>query len=55
MLDDIGDGLLRNRPLDIGSAKLVLSGGEVLISKLNPRIPRVLRAVSHDVPTVAST
>lgn len=53
-LDEIGDGRMESTG-DIGSAKLILSGGEVLISKLNPRIPRVLRAVPHEVPTVAST
>jgi type I restriction enzyme S subunit len=53
-LDEIGDGRLES-PDEIGSGKLLLSGGEVLISKLNPRLPRVLLAEAHDVPTLAST
>lgn len=53
-LDEIGDGRLEP-PDEIGSGKLLLSGGEVLISKLNPRLPRVLLAEAHDVPTLAST
>ena len=53
-LDEIGDGRLE-QPDEIGSGKLLLSGGEVLISKLNPRLPRVLLAEAHDVPTLAST
>jgi type I restriction enzyme S subunit len=53
-LDETGDGS-REDPEEIGSGKLVLSGGEVLISKLNPRKSRVLVAQPHDCPTVAST
>jgi type I restriction enzyme S subunit len=53
-LDEIGDGRLE-QPDEIGSGKLLLSGGEILISKLNPRLPRVLLAEAHDVPTLAST
>ena len=53
-LDEFGDGCLE-APSEIGSGKLLLSGGEVLISKLNPRLPRVLLAEAHDVPTLAST
>ncbi len=53
-LDEVGDGRLEP-PDEIGSGKLLLSGGEVLISKLNPRLPRVLLAEAHDVPTLAST
>ncbi|MGC2207518.1 MAG: restriction endonuclease subunit S [Candidatus Dormiibacterota bacterium] len=53
-LDQVGDGQLEATE-DIGSAKLLLRGGEVLVSKLNPRLPRVLLAEAHDVPTVAST
>jgi type I restriction enzyme, S subunit len=53
-LDVHGDGAVE--PVDdIGSNKLLLRGGEVLISKLNPRISRVLTASSHVVPTLAST
>lgn len=54
VLDELGDGQVE-RADEIGSGKLLLRGGEVLISKLNPRLPRVLRAEAHDVPTVAST
>lgn len=53
-LDEFGDGKF-DAPADIESTKLVLSGGEVLVSKLNPRKSRVLIAAGHDVPTVAST
>jgi type I restriction enzyme S subunit len=53
-LDDYGDGTVE--PVgDIGSSKLLLRGGEVLVSKLNPRISRVLTASQHVVPTLAST
>jgi type I restriction enzyme S subunit len=53
-LDAVGDGIVE--PVaDIGSDKLLLRGGEVLVSKLNPRISRVLIASSHAVPTLAST
>jgi len=54
ILDETGDG--RTEPAnEIGSGKLRLSGGEVLISKLNPRLPRVLVAEVHEVPTISST
>lgn len=53
-LDACGDGTLEDVG-HIGSNKLLLRGGEVLISKLNPRISRVLTASAHDVPTLAST
>ncbi len=53
-LDEYGDGQME-RVSDIGSGKLLLQGGEVLISKLNPRKPRVVVAQAHGVPTVAST
>lgn len=53
-LDEFGDGRLEP-PGEIGSGKLLLTGGEVLISKLNPRLPRVLLAETHAVPTLAST
>jgi type I restriction enzyme, S subunit len=54
VFDELGDGRLEPAE-DIGSGKLLLKGGEVLISKLNPRLPRVLRAEAHGVPTVSST
>jgi type I restriction enzyme S subunit len=53
-LDTIGDGTIEPKS-DIGSNKLLLRGGEVLISKLNPRISRVFMASAHAVPTLAST
>ena len=40
---------------EIKSAKLRLRGGEVLISKLNPRISRVVQVNQNDLPLVAST
>ncbi len=54
VLDETGEGRLEDAA-EIGSGKLVLSGGEVLISKLNPRKSRVLIAQRHAYPTVAST
>ena len=54
VFDELGDGQLESIG-DIGSGKLLLRGGEVLVSKLNPRLPRVLRAEVHEVLTVAST
>lgn len=53
-LDETGDGRIE-LATEIGSGKLQLSGGEVLVSKLNPRLPRVLLARAHDIPTLAST
>lgn len=53
-LDVHGDGTIEPSG-GIGSNKLLLRGGEVLISKLNPRISRVLTASSHAIPTLAST
>lgn len=53
VFDESGDGQLE--PVtEIGSSKTLLTGGEVLISKLNPRKPRVLLAEYHAVPTVCS-
>jgi type I restriction enzyme S subunit len=54
VFDAIGDGQLES-PDDIGSGKLLLSGGEILVSKLNPRKPRVVTAASHTAPMMAST
>jgi type I restriction enzyme S subunit len=39
----------------IRSAKLLLSGDEVLVSKLNPRKSRVVLAERFEIPTVSST
>lgn len=54
VLEETGDGLVEDSEA-IGSGKLFLSGGEVLISKLNPRKARVAITEPHDVPTVCST
>jgi type I restriction enzyme S subunit len=51
--DETGDAAIES-PDDIGSGKTLLGGGEVLISKLNPRKPRVLIARRHDLTTVCS-
>lgn len=40
---------------DIASAKLRVHAGDVLVSRLNPRKPRVLTVGYHDVAAVAST
>lgn len=52
--DQIGDGVVEASS-SIGSQKLLLEGGELLVSKLNPRKSRVLQAETHGLPTVAST
>jgi type I restriction enzyme S subunit len=53
VIEETGDGRLENGS-HIDSAKLLLHGGEVLISKLNPRKGRVLVAVPKPHPIVAS-
>jgi type I restriction enzyme S subunit len=53
VFDEIGDGAFED-PAEIGSGKTLLRGGEVLVSKLNPRKQRVLVAPQHEVPTVCS-
>lgn len=50
---EIGDGRLETAS-DLDSGKLLLSGGEILVSKLNPEKNAVLTAKSHNVPTVCS-
>jgi type I restriction enzyme, S subunit len=40
---------------DVGSAKLLLKGGELLISKLNPRKQRIVVAEPHTEPTACSS
>lgn len=53
VLEETGDG--RVEPVEeVGSAKLLLRSGEVLISKLNPRKSRVLLSEPHECPTIAS-
>jgi type I restriction enzyme S subunit len=53
-LDEIGDGSVEEATA-VGDGKTLLSGGEVLISKLNPRKQRILRAEEHELPTVCSS
>lgn len=48
-----GDGIIENAS-DLASGKLLLTGGEVLVSKLNPEKSAVLLAESHEIPTVCS-
>ena len=52
-LDELGDGRLESSS-SIGSQKLRLRGGEVLISKLNPRKSRVLLVSAQAAPILAS-
>jgi type I restriction enzyme S subunit len=53
VVDETGNGRTELAS-DVESAKLVLSGGEVLVSKLNPRKGRVLIAKHHELPVIAS-
>ncbi|WP_129848499.1 hypothetical protein [Streptomyces sp. SCA2-2] len=53
-VDATGTGQLEKSE-SIKSAKLRLSGGEVLISKLNPRKSRVISVAASSIPTVSST
>jgi type I restriction enzyme, S subunit len=53
VVEEIGTGRIESAQ-DLGSTKLLLSGDEVLISKLNPRKGRVLIAKRLGVPIVAS-
>jgi type I restriction enzyme S subunit len=48
-----GDGIIENAT-DLASGKLLLKGGEVLVSKLNPEKSAVLLADEHEIPTVCS-
>lgn len=52
-VDETGTGLIEPAS-SLDSAKLQLQGGEVLISKLNPRKGRVLVCRPHTLPLVAS-
>lgn len=52
--DEIGDGRIEPSE-EIGSHKLRIDGGELLVSKLNPRKSRVLEAEAQSLPTVASS
>lgn len=53
-VDATGTGKLEDSG-EIRSAKLLLDGGEVLISKLNPRKSRVVHVLKSDYPKVSST
>jgi type I restriction enzyme S subunit len=53
-VDNTGTGQVEDTE-DIRSIKLRLYGGEVLISKLNPRKTRVLQVQESDLPIVSST
>jgi type I restriction enzyme, S subunit len=48
-----GDGVVENAS-DLASGKLLLDGGEVLVSKLNPEKSAVLLSEAHEIPTVCS-
>lgn len=54
VMEKTGDGAYEHGSA-IESGKLLLHGGEVLISKLNPRKSRVVIAAAHEVPTVCSS
>lgn len=51
--DEFGDGQIQSSEL-IGSQKLRLHGGEVLLAKLNPRKSRVALVLPQPVPILAS-
>lgn len=51
---ETGDGQLED-PSELASLKLLLEGGEVLVSKLNPEKGAVVHAVAKDVPVISST
>jgi type I restriction enzyme S subunit len=53
-LQETGDGA-EARAVDIGSDKILLKGGELLVARLNPRKGLVLLAEAHDIPTVCSS
>lgn len=53
LVDETGTGRVESAA-NVGSAKLLLDGGEVLISKLNPRKGRVLISERNELPVVAS-
>lgn len=50
---ECGDGIVEEAS-ELASGKLLLTGGEVLISKLNPEKCAVLVAKAHEIPTVCS-
>jgi len=54
IIEETGDGRIED-PQTIKSKKLLLDGGEVLISKLNPGKSRVITASSHRYSTLASS
>jgi type I restriction enzyme S subunit len=52
-IQEFGDGIIQ-AGAEIDSDKLLLQGGELLVSKLNPRKSTILIAQKHDLPTVCS-
>ena len=54
VIEDTGDGQLESIS-DIDSSKLLLKGGEIIISKLNPRKSRVVITEAKSVPIICST
>jgi type I restriction enzyme, S subunit len=53
-IQDTGDGQIESGD-EINSDKLLLSGGELIVSKLNPRKATVLLTKAQELPIVAST
>jgi type I restriction enzyme S subunit len=53
-IQETGDGVLES-PSEIDSAKLLITGTRLLVSKLNPRKGVVLIASMHEEPTLCST
>jgi type I restriction enzyme S subunit len=54
VIDETGDGR-EEEAEHVGEGKTRLYGGEVLISKLNPRKQRILLAEEHEIPTICSS
>jgi len=52
-LEETGDGIVQTMA-EIESNKILLAGGELLVSRLNPRKSRILIAEKHDMPTLCS-
>lgn len=51
---ETGDGQVDD-PSDLASLKLLLQGGEILVSKLNPEKGAVIHAQGHVLPVIGST
>jgi type I restriction enzyme S subunit len=54
VIDETGDGQAEDGS-EINSSKILLQGGELLVSKLNPRKSRVLLGEVKDLPCVCSS